>query len=115
MNDNIRQQIQRRKELNRKTRRATDPAEKERIHNIYLQQKKRIQHLIKEEMYKHEIKENKESSKLWESINKLKGRKQITETLVLYGHDGQKLAEEEVSDKLVEQRSLDPRNQRRLH
>ena len=109
MNDNIRQQIQRRKELNRKTRGATDPAEKERLHNTYLQQKKRVQHLIKEEMYKHEIKvtneikENKESSKLWESINKLKGRKQITtETLVLYGHDGQRLAEEEVGDKLVE-------------
>lgn len=81
INDNIRLQIKKRKEYNRARRHATDPDERDKQNQNYLKQKK-VQQLVKEEMYKcemkitNEIKENRDTKKLWEAINKLKNVKQ---------------------------------------
>lgn len=56
MNDDIRLQIKKRKEYNRARRHTTDPDERERLTENYLRQKKKVQQLVREEMYKYEIK-----------------------------------------------------------
>lgn len=47
MNDSTRQQIKKRKEYNKKKEKGTDNFEIERIHNVFLKQKKKVQHITK--------------------------------------------------------------------
>ena len=107
--DDIRSQKKKKKEYNRPLRQTTDPDERERLNENYLRQKKKVQQLVKEEMHKYEIKstneikENKDSSKLWEAINKLKNVKQNSSAeLILYNEERCKLPDSEASNTLVE-------------
>ena len=78
MNERIREGIKRRKELNRLKRRA-EGMERERLWIEYKQQKERVKQWVREAKSTHErqvveeVKREKNSRKMWEMINKLKG------------------------------------------
>ena len=108
INNDIRKEIKKRKQLNRRKRNAQDIQEKEQLNEMYKKQKQIVQNLIKQEMYRHvakltkEMKEDK-SNKLWDNINKLrsKNRRQGT-SLTLYDEEGRVLEKEELGEKIVE-------------
>lgn len=77
MNQSIKNEIKKRKRFNREKRNANTDEEKNRLNELYLAQKKKVQIIIKEEMFKHEYKITKEikenqSKKLWENIDRLR-------------------------------------------
>merc|ERR1711915_1023572 len=84
MNDNIREEMKLKREINRKKRNTKDEKEKANLERKYKEQKEIVKRLIREGITNYEIKitnEIKEDGnsgrKLWENINKLIGRKTI--------------------------------------
>ena len=108
MNETIRKEIKKRKELNR-TRRNETIEERKREHwTNYLEQKKKVQSLIKEEIYKHEEKITDEikkstntSKKLYDNIKKLQRREIKKDVKIeIYNNDGQKMNGEQAEKEI---------------
>ncbi|KAK3867211.1 hypothetical protein Pcinc_004102 [Petrolisthes cinctipes] len=104
INDEIRKKISQRRNMNKRKRNAETPEVKEEMQRLYKEKKNEVQTLIKEEIYKHErkitdeIKNSSEKGKrIWEHINKLKGKTQTKEEdHTLYDDDGNKMSEQEM-------------------
>ena len=77
LNKEIKNAIKLRKSYNRQKRNENNEVKKNVLGNLYNEQKKRVQSLIRDAITKHEIKTTKErsSKKLWDVINILRGKK----------------------------------------
>ena len=82
MNDNIRKEMKKKREINRRRRNTKDIKEKNKLEKECNQQKEVVKKLVRESIEKYEIKitnEIKEDEnrgrKLWQNIHKLIGRK----------------------------------------
>ena len=108
MNDNIRNEMKKKRAINRKKRNTTDEREKTELEIQYQRQREIVKKLIREgiENYEikitREIKEDKNSGrKLWQNINKLIGKgKKEKEELKVYKEDGQELNEQEIKTEV---------------
>ena len=104
MNDNIREEMKLKREINRKKRNTKDEKEKANLERKYKEQKEIVKRLIREGITNYEIKitnEIKEDGnsgrKLWENINKLIGRKTKEEgEMKVYNEQEQELNEQEM-------------------
>lgn len=108
MTSEIRQEIKKRKFLNRQKRNEEDEEMRERINEQYMTQKKTAQNKIKREILKHEetitmdIRSTKKSKKLWENIDKLRrNEKRNKEEIQIYNSEGKVLNEEDARKELV--------------
>ena len=108
-NEEIRKEIKKRKEYNRNWRNSTNEEEKERRKELYLKQKDLTKNKIKVEITKHEekitkeIKTDKNNRKIWEHINKLRGKSNdAKKEVTLYDEEGQKEKVEDYPKKLKE-------------
>lgn len=101
INEEIRKQIQMRKKFNRARRKAETDEERNRLKEKYIEQKCKVQMLIKNEIYKHEkkvtkeIKENGDKTKLWDYIRKLQGKVHKKGELKLFNEHKQAISEDE--------------------
>ena len=80
MNEEIREEINERKKINRKKRNCINPKVKENLENKYQAQKERVQIMIREAKERYELELTKEimedrgNGTLWRNIDKLRGR-----------------------------------------
>lgn len=90
----IKDEIKVRKHYNRIKRNIVDVDKKREYEEKYKDQKLKVQLLVKEAMGAYEIKitneirEDKDRTKLWDNINKLKGKEISKKELVLYTENG---------------------------
>ena len=109
MNDNIREEMKLKREINRKKRNTKDEKEKANLERKYKEQKEIVKRLIREGITNYEIKitnEIKEDGnsgrKLWENINKLIGRKTKEEgEMKVYNEQEQELNEKEMKREVT--------------
>lgn len=87
MNENTRQEIGKRK----KTEKRNAQEHRDRLNTTYINQKKKVLVMIKEKIYKHEMKITKElkkredkSKELWEHIHKIKSECAKPEIISVY-------------------------------
>ena len=108
MNDNIRNEMKKKRAINRKKRNTTDEKEKTELEIQYQRQREIVKKLIREGIENYEIKITKEikedrnsGRKLWQNINKLIGKgKKEKEELKVYKEDGQELNEQEIKTEV---------------
>lgn len=107
MNREIRNGIKERKELNRRKRNEKNPSIKDRLEGEYLEKKKEVQRLVKDQITIHEkkktreIRENK-GTKLWENIDMLRNNnKKREESVQIYNEQGEILEIEEAKGELI--------------
>ena len=107
--DEIKKEIKKRKEINRRKRHGKTKQEEERLTRAYKNQKLKVQRLVKEAKNQYEIKltrEIKESKNrgkdTWKHINKLSGRKQKDEDILEIYENGEKLGEKQAKNKIKE-------------
>ena len=101
MNDKIRNEMKKKREINRKKRNTTDEKERAELETKYQEQRKNVKKLIREGISNYEIKitneikEDRNSGrKLWQNINKLIGRgKKADEEMKVFNERGQELSE----------------------
>ena len=109
MNDNIREEMKLKREINRKKRNTKDEKEKANLERKYKEQKEIVKRLIREGITNYEIKitnEIKEDGnsgrKLWENINKLIGKKTKEEgEMKVYNEQEQELNEKEMKREVT--------------
>ena len=103
INENIRNEIRKRKKLNRQKRNLVGE-EKERVKLLYLQQKEKAQEVIKEAIREHETKKvneiKKDRNKVFKNIEKLKGKRKIQENIQLYSEEGIKMDKDEAEKEI---------------
>ena len=105
-NSNIKKEISKRRQYNKKVRKATNENERNELWKIYLDQKWKTQRMIKEAIWEHEkkltekIKLDMEGRKLWEHIKKLKGDSISQEVVKIYDENGEELKGELLSRDL---------------
>ena len=101
----IRREIGKRRQLNKKHRGAEEEDRKEKWER-YLSQKGKVKELIRAEMRKYEekltegIRGSDRGSKLWDQIDKLRGREKGRKQLSIDGEDGVKLNDEEKGEEI---------------
>ena len=107
--DEIKNEIKKRKEINRKKRHGKTKQEIDRLTRAYNSQKFKVQKLVKEAKNRYEIKittEIKESinrgKDTWRHINKLSGRKQKDNDILEIYENGEKLGEKQAKEKIKE-------------
>ena len=98
MNEKIREEINKRKSLNRQKRYLVGE-EKERVHQLYLKQKEKAQIEIKEALWNHEQKRSKEAkedrNKIFTFIDEIRGKRRVNEEIQIYKDDGEKMSRNE--------------------
>ena len=106
-NEEIRKGIKKRKEYNRKWRNAKNDSDKQQYKDSYFTQKEKIKNMIKDEITEHEknvtleIRADKNNRKIWEHINKLRGKKKKTKKeIILYDDAGNKMKPEKYSTEI---------------
>ena len=103
----IRENIKFRKHLSKQWRLSENENDKVRYKNEYKEQKRVVQHLVKEGITKYEkkltdeIRENKNRNNLWQCINKLRGIDKNKDESILYDEVGNKISESEVGTKIA--------------
>ena len=106
----IKKEIKKRKEINRKKRKAKTPEEASSLEVLYQQQKRKVQSLVKDQLSMHEKKITEEirhstnrSKALWKNIDKLrKKERRKNEETNLYNSEGEKLKSKEEKEELAE-------------
>ena len=81
VNDEIRNEIKKRKKLNREKRNCNDVTKRELHNKLYIKQKKIVQTKTREQMNIYEMKitndirqDRNREKKIWDNINKLRGK-----------------------------------------
>ena len=105
----IREAIKKRKEINRKRRNTQSSIEKERFNQEYIEQKCKVQLLVKDAVTKYEKKitdelwkDKNRSKTIWENIDRLRKKERTSEEdLHLYREDGSPLSGTEEKEELV--------------
>ena len=89
--EQIRIEIKKRRKLNRANRNCSDAEDKKEKTELYIRHKKKVQAIIRGEMHKYEtkvtndIKQDKSrGNKLWDNINKLRGKQEEMKTYNFY-------------------------------
>ena len=109
VSDEIKKEIKKRREINRRRRHGKTKQETDRLTKAYNNQKLRVQRLVKEAKNQYEIKittEIKQSinrgKDTWRHINKLSGRKQKDKDILDIYENGEKLGEIQAKEKIKE-------------
>ena len=106
-NEKIRMEIKKRKSLNRKQRNSRDEM-KQQHYREYMDQKKKVKRMIREEIVKYEIMMTEEikdakdrGRKLWKNINKLKGNEGKDHKTELYDKSGKICSESQAREDIM--------------
>jgi len=105
-NENIREEIKKRKVLNRERRNESNIENREQKKFAYEKQKSKVQNMIKNEISKfeekiaREIREDKSKKQVWKCIKKLQGKEIEREELKLFDESGNCLSEMEERTEL---------------
>lgn len=105
MNNNIRDEIKYRRELNRKKRRS-EGEERDRISELYIQQKAAVKILVRDEKSKYEkaiaqeIKANDNPKKMWDMIKKMRGENTVPNRKKLY-KGNEEVTESEEANEMI--------------
>ena len=108
INEEIKQGIKKRKQLNREWRNTKDERERDLAKERYISKKREVQKSIKQEISKHEERKTREiregrtsGKKLWEHVNKLRGREvRRMEEREVY-KEGKKMSNEEAEREII--------------
>ena len=107
--EDIRTEIKKKKELNRKRRYCNSDEEREILSREWKAQKAKVQLKIREAIESYEIKVTNEikdkSNKgklLWENINKLRGKERSTTKNIIYDNDGKAFSSDISKEKMLE-------------
>lgn len=103
-NTNIRKEISVRRQYNKSRRKATTEEEKKKYKELYCEQKIKIKEMVKAAIYENErnmtdkiLKDPNRSKKLWEYIDKLKGKEtKSKDTTIIYDEEGNQLEQEKI-------------------
>ena len=102
--DYVRKEIKERRRLSRKHRNMQEVEDRVRIFNQYLEQKKKAQKVVYEELTKYENSQRAEikkgGKKLWDYVNMLKGKGKREEEIQIYNEEGRKLSKKETEEQL---------------
>ena len=103
INESIREEIKKRKELNRQKRNLVGE-EKERVNQMYLKQKEKASRAIKEALLVHETRKSKEAkadrNKIFKFIDDIRGKKKLNEDIQIYNDDGIKMSKSETEKEI---------------
>ena len=107
-NDEIKENIKQRKQYNKLSRKTDDLTMRSTYRELYKKQKYKVQELVKQSITKYEtkitreIKNDKNNTKMWSNINKLRGKNNWNETVCLYDDNGNELNSNELVDIVAE-------------
>ena len=103
INENIREEIRKRKRLNRQKRYLVGE-EKERVNQQYLEQKEKAQIAIKEALWVHETRRTKEAkadrNKRFKFNDEINGKNKATEEIQIYSEEGVKMNKDETEKEI---------------
>ena len=107
INEDIRIGIKERKELNRRKRKEKNENAQIELEERYLQKKREVQSMVKEQITVHEIKKTNEiredkGTKLWENIDLIRNNNvKRKDAVQLYNEQGEELGKEEAKEELI--------------